>query len=248
MRAELKSFPHEQYYFRLRLGFTAFVVLGLFGILAMRFSYLQIKQYAHYQTLAENNRISLVPVVANRGLILDKNGVVLAHNFFVYTLEITPSKVDDLEATIAEVAKLVEISKLDRKRFNKLQSESRNFESIPIRTHLNEVEAASFAVNHYRFPGVEIKSRLFRHYPLGKLGAHMIGYIGRINDNDMVNLEICPITKGLTMWGKVVLSSFMSTNYMALRASNKLKLMQMDAQFGWYLALHRCLAATLLCR
>jgi penicillin-binding protein 2 len=87
------------------------------------------------------------------------------------------------------LSKLVEISKLDRKRFNKLQSESRNFESIPIRTHLNEVEAASFAVNHYRFPGVEIKSRLFRHYPLGKLGAHMIGYIGRINDNDMVNLE-----------------------------------------------------------
>jgi penicillin-binding protein 2 len=189
MRPELKNFQHEQYYFRLRLGFTAFVVLGLFGLLVFRFAYLQIKQYAHYQTLAENNRISLVPIVANRGLIMDKNGIVLAHNFFVYTLEITPSKVDNLESTIADLSKLVEISKLDRKRFNKLQSESRNFESIPIRTHLNEVEAASFAVNHYRFPGVEIKSRLFRHYPLGKLGAHMIGYIGRINDNDMVNLE-----------------------------------------------------------
>ena len=189
MRSELKNFQHEQYYFRLRLGFTAFVVLGLFGLLVFRFAYLQIKQYAHYQTLAENNRISLVPIVANRGLIMDKNGVVLAHNFFVYTLEITPSKVDNLEATIVELSKLVEISKLDRKRFNKLQSESRNFESIPIRTHLNEIEAASFAVNHYRFPGVEIKSRLFRHYPLGKLGAHMIGYIGRINDNDIVNLE-----------------------------------------------------------
>ena len=189
MRPELKNFQHEQYYFRLRLGFTAFVVLGLFGLLVFRFAYLQIKQYAHYQTLAENNRISLVPIVANRGLIMDKNGIVLAHNFFVYTLEITPSKVYNLESTIADLSKLVEISKLDRKRFNKLQSESRNFESIPIRTHLNEVEAASFAVNHYRFPGVEIKSRLFRHYPLGKLGAHMIGYIGRINDNDMVNLE-----------------------------------------------------------
>ncbi len=189
MHPELKNFQHEQYYFRLRLGFTAFVVLGLFGLLVFRFAYLQIKQYAHYQTLAENNRISLVPIVANRGLIMDKNGIVLAHNFFVYTLEITPSKVDNLESTIADLSQLVEISKLDRKRFNKLQSESRNFESIPIRTHLNEVEAASFAVNHYRFPGVEIKSRLFRHYPLGKLGAHMIGYIGRINDNDMVNLE-----------------------------------------------------------
>jgi penicillin-binding protein 2 len=189
MRAELKNFQHEQYYFKLRLGFTGFVVIALFGVLALRFSYLQIKQYKHYQTLAENNRISLVPIVPNRGLILDKNGVVLAHNFFVYTLEITPSKVDDLEKTISEVSKLVEVSSLDRKRFNKLREESRNFESVPIRTHLNEVEAASFAVNHYRFPGVEIKSRLFRHYPLGKLGAHMVGYIGRINDKDLENLE-----------------------------------------------------------
>lgn len=160
-----------------------------FGILAFRFSYLQIKQYKHYQTLAENNRISLVPIVPNRGLILDKNGVVLAHNFFVYTLEITPSKVKNLEETIAEVSKLVEVSSLDRKRFNKLREESRNFESVPIRTHLNEAEAAGFAVNHYRFPGVEIKSRLYRHYPLGKLGSHMVGYIGRINDKDLLNLE-----------------------------------------------------------
>jgi len=150
---------------------------------------LQIKQYKHYQTLAENNRISLVPIVPNRGLILDKNGVVLAHNFFVYTLEITPSKIDNIEKTISEIGKLVEVSSLDRKRFNKLREESRNFESVPIRTHLNEVEAASFAVNHYRFPGVEIKSRLFRHYPMGKLGSHMVGYIGRINDKDLDNLE-----------------------------------------------------------
>ncbi|MDZ4141839.1 MAG: penicillin-binding protein 2 [Methylotenera sp.] len=189
MRAELKNFQHEQYYFRLRLGFTALVVLVLFGTLAFRFSYLQIKQFNHYQTLAEKNRISLVPIVPNRGLILDRNGVILAHNFFVYTLEITPSKIKDIEATIAEVSKLVEVSSLDRKRFNKLREESRNFESVPIRTHLNEVEAASFAVNHYRFPGVEIKSRLYRHYPLGKLGAHIVGYIGRINDKDLLSLE-----------------------------------------------------------
>lgn len=189
MRAELKNYQHEQYLFKLRLGVAAFVVLILFGLLATRFFYLQVSQYRHYQTLAENNRISLTPVVPNRGLILDKNGVVLAHNFFVYTLEITPSKINNLEATIANISKLVEVSALDRKRFNKLRDESRNFESVPIRTHLNEVEAAKFAVNHYRFPGVEIKSRLFRHYPMGKLGSHMIGYIGRINDNDLSNLE-----------------------------------------------------------
>ncbi|NOS95818.1 MAG: penicillin-binding protein 2 [Methylotenera sp.] len=189
MGAELRNYQHEQYYFRLRLGFTALVVLSLFALLAFRFYYLQVKQYNHYQTLAENNRISLIPIAPNRGLILDKNGVVLAHNFFVYTLEITPAKTKDLEVTIAEISQFVEISPLDRKRFNKLRQESRNFESVPIRTHLNEVEAAKFAVNHYRFPGVEIKSRLFRHYPLGKLGSHMVGYIGRINDKDLVDLE-----------------------------------------------------------
>ena len=189
MRPEVKDHLYEQYHFKLRLGFTAFAVIGLFVLLAFRFFYLQIAQYAHYQTLAENNRISLVPIVANRGLIIDKNGVVLAHNFFVYTLEITPSKVKDLEATITGLSQFVEIDALDRKRFNKFRAQSRNFESLPIRTHLNELEAAKFAVNHYRFPGVEIKSRLFRHYPLGKLGSHMVGYIGRINDNDLVGLE-----------------------------------------------------------
>jgi penicillin-binding protein 2 len=189
MRPEVKDYLYEQYHFKLRLGFTAFAVIGLFVLLAFRFFYLQIAQYAHYQTLAENNRISLVPIVANRGLIIDKNGVVLAHNFFVYTLEITPSKVKDLEATIKGLSQFVEIGALDRKRFNKFRAQSRNFESLPIRTHLNELEAAKFAVNHYRFPGVEIKSRLFRHYPLGKLGSHMVGYIGRINDNDLVGLE-----------------------------------------------------------
>lgn len=189
MGAELKNHLHEQYYFKLRLGFAGLVVFCLFAVLAFRFSYLQIKQYNHYQTLAENNRISLVPIIPNRGLIVDKNGVVLAHNFFAYTLEITPAKVYNLEETIAEIGKLVEISSLDRKRFKKFREQSHNFESIPIRTHLNEVEAAKFAVNHYRFPGVEIKSRLFRHYPLGKLGSHMVGYIGRINDKDLLNLE-----------------------------------------------------------
>jgi penicillin-binding protein 2 len=122
-------------------------------------------------------------------LILDKNGVVLAHNFFAYTLEITPAKVKNVEETIADIGKLVEVSSLDRKRFKKFREQSHSFESIPIRTHLNEIEAAKFAVNHYRFPGVEIKSRLFRHYPLGKLGSHMVGYIGRINDKDLKNLE-----------------------------------------------------------
>jgi len=165
------------------------VVVICFGILASRFFYLQFKRYDYYQTLAESNRISLVPIVPNRGLILDRNGVILANNFFVYTLEITPSKLKDVEATINDLSRFVEISTADRKQFKKLRQQSHNFESVPIRTHLNEVEAAKFAVNRYRFPGVEIKSRLFRHYPQGKLGSHFLGYIGRMNDKDLDSLS-----------------------------------------------------------
>ena len=187
-RSELKNYRHEQYYFRVRLAVAAGLVLVCFGILASRFFYLQMAKYDYFQTLAENNRISLVPIVPNRGLIIDRNGVVLAHNFFVYTLEITPARVKDVEETINEIARLVEVSSADRKRFKKLRAQSHSFESVPLRTHLNEVEAAHFAVNRYRFPGVEIKSRLFRHYPQGKQGSHFIGYIGRINDKDLESL------------------------------------------------------------
>lgn len=190
MRNELKDHLHEHYYFRRRLVISGLFIFVLFGILAFRFYYLQVVQYAHYQTLAENNRISLVPLVPNRGLILDKNGIVLANNLFAYTLEITPEvKTNQLEATIAELSKVIEISPADRNRYYKLREASRYFDSIPIRIHLTEAEAASFAVNHYRFPGVEIKSRLFRQYPMGKSSAHTVGYIGRINDKDIANLE-----------------------------------------------------------
>jgi penicillin-binding protein 2 len=186
---ELKNYQHEQHDFKLRLAVLGLLVIIAFCALTIRFYFLQIKRYDYYQTLAENNRISIVPITPNRGLITDRNGVVLAHNFFVYTLEVTPSKVENLDSTIAELSKLVEISSFDLKRFNKLKDQSHNFESIPLRTHLNETEAAKFAVNRFRFPGIELKSRLFRHYPFGKMGAHMIGYIGRINDKDLTNME-----------------------------------------------------------
>lgn len=187
--SELKNYQREQYDFRIRLGVAAIIVLICFGLLAGRVFYLQVLRYDYYQTLAESNRISLVPIVPNRGLILDRNGVVLAHNFFVYTLEITPSRVENLEQSINELSTLVEVSANDRRKFKKLCEQSHSFESVPLRTHLTEAEAARFAVNRYRFRGVEIKSRLFRHYPQGTLGSHLIGYIGRINNNDLEGLE-----------------------------------------------------------
>jgi penicillin-binding protein 2 len=186
---ELKDHQRELYYFKLRLMIAAGLVLLLFFLLFLRFFYLQVLQHQHYSTLAENNRISIVPIVPNRGLILDRNGAVLAHNYSAYTLEITPSKVENLEALINQLANLVEITPKDHKRFRKLLEESKNVESLPIRTRLNDVEVARFAVNHYRFPGVEIKARLFRHYPLGKMTSHVIGYISRINDDDLEWLE-----------------------------------------------------------
>ena len=121
----------------------------------------------------------------NRGLILDRNGVILAHNYSGYTLEITPSKVADLEATIDQLAQLVDIQPKDRKRFKKLLAESHNFESLPIRNRLSDEEVARFAAQSYRFPGVEIKARLFREYPYNDETSHLIGYIGRINDSDI---------------------------------------------------------------
>ncbi|MGE5027203.1 MAG: penicillin-binding protein 2 [Betaproteobacteria bacterium] len=187
--AELKDHQKELYYFRWRLGVAAVAVMLLFTALTGRFFFLQVMQHEYFHTLAENNRISIVPVVPNRGLILDRNGVVLAHNYSAYTLEITPSKVKDLEATINGLATLVDIQPRDRKRFRKQLEESRNFESLPIRARLNDVEVARFTANRYRFPGVEIKARLFRHYPKGELASHAIGHIGRINDADLDLLE-----------------------------------------------------------
>ncbi|MFA7240641.1 MAG: penicillin-binding protein 2 [Sulfuricellaceae bacterium] len=188
-RTELKNHQQELYHFRVRLAVGALFVLLLFSLLALRFFYLQMVEHEHYQTLAENNRISIIPVAPNRGLILDRNGVILAHNYSAYTLEITPSKVADLEETINSLTEIIDIAARDRKRFKKLLEESRNFESLPIRSRLNDVEVAKFAANRYRFPGVEIKARLFRHYPKGELASHALGHIGRINDADLDLLE-----------------------------------------------------------
>ncbi|MDR2875705.1 MAG: penicillin-binding protein 2 [Methylobacillus sp.] len=187
-RFTLRNTRQEQYSFRMRLGAAAAFMLIFFGLLAARFFYLQITRYDYYHTQAENNRISLVPTPPARGLILDRNGVKLADNFFAYTLEITPSKVAKLDETISELSRLVEITPADRRRFDKLHEQSRDFERIPLRTQLTELEAARFAVERYRFPGVELYTRQFRYYPKGAVGVHIIGYIGRINDADQKNL------------------------------------------------------------
>ena len=146
-------------------------------------------QHGHYSTLAEANRISVLPIAPHRGIIVDRNGIQLAHNYSAYTLEITPSKVPDLDTTIEELASVVEISPRDRRRFRKLLEENKRFESLPIRTRLSDEEISRFAAHRYRFPGVEAKARLFRHYPQGDMFSHVVGHIGRINQKEVDQLE-----------------------------------------------------------
>jgi len=187
--AELRNLQHEIHVFRGRLLIAAIAVTCMFLVLLGRFVHLQVVEHEHYDTLAESNRIAIAPVIPNRGLILDRNGVELAHNYSAYTLEITPAKVSNLDALIDELATVVDVAPKDRKRFRKLLDESKNFESLPIRNRLTDEEVARFSVNRYRFPGVEIKARLFRQYPHKDLTAHIIGYIGRINNKDLEALE-----------------------------------------------------------
>jgi penicillin-binding protein 2 len=182
---ELKDPGRDLFFFRRRLFFAgALVIIGFCGLFA-RFFYLQVVEHAHYETLADTNRIAIVPIVPNRGVITDRNGIVLAQSYSAYTLEITPSRVKNLDETIDQLAGVIDVQPRDRKRFKKLLEESKNFESLPLRTRLSDEEVARFAVNRYRFPGVDIKARLFRHYPFGELASHVVGYIGRINDKDL---------------------------------------------------------------
>ncbi|RQZ25766.1 penicillin-binding protein 2 [Burkholderia sp. Bp9017] len=176
--------------FRLRVAAAGVFVFVCFGLLASRFFYLQLFQHGKYALQAEENRISVAPIVPNRGIITDRNGVVLAKNYSAYTLEITPSKLDDtLENTIDKLSEIIPIDARDRRRFKKLQEDSKNFESLPIRTRLTDAEVARFTAQRFRFPGVDVRARLFRQYPLGMTAAHVIGYIGRISKRDQDRID-----------------------------------------------------------
>jgi len=186
---ELRNVEADLARFRMRVLVISIVVVLCMALLVARLVVLQVVRHEDLKAQAENNRTAVVPVVPNRGLILDRNGIVLATNYSAYTLEITPSKVPALDQTLDALAQVLEITPRDRRRFKKLMEESRSFESLPVRTKLTEEEVARFAAQRYRFPGVEIKARLFRSYPFGELASHVIGYIGRINRAEKERLE-----------------------------------------------------------
>ena len=187
--AELRDTQAEIQRFQTRVVTIQLVVLVCFVLLLSRLFYLQVVRHDDLLEQAEDNRTAILPTVPPRGTIMDRNGVVLASNYSAYTLEITPAKVPDLEATIDELATLVDIQPKDRKRFKRLREESKSFDSLPIRTRLSDEEVARFSAQRYRFPGVDIKARLFRQYPYGELASHVIGYIGRINAKDKERIE-----------------------------------------------------------
>ncbi|AYM98056.1 penicillin-binding protein 2 [Acidovorax sp. 1608163] len=186
---EIRNVAADASRLRVRVLVVAAVVFFAFGLIVARLLYLQVVRHEDLAAQAESNRTAVVPIVPNRGLILDRNGVTLATNYAAYTLEITPSRAAPLDDTIDALAKVVDIHQRDRRRFKRLLEESRNFESLPIRTRLSDEEVARFAAQQYRFPGVEIKARLFRNYPLGEIGSHAIGYIGRINQNEKQRIQ-----------------------------------------------------------
>ncbi len=186
---ELKNVELELDRFRGRLWAAAAFVLFCFGLLGARLVHLQVVKHSELSTQAEANRIAVLPIVPTRGLITDRNGVVLATNFSAYTLELSPSLIADLDATIDELSTLVDITPRDRRRFKKLQDEGKSFDSMPIRTRLSDEEVARFLGQRYRFKGVELRARLFRHYPMGEIGSHLVGYIGRINPKEKEAME-----------------------------------------------------------
>ena len=186
---ELRNVEADLSRCRARVLVATLVVLVCFFLVASRLVYLQLVRHEDLLEQAENNRTAIVPVLPNRGLILDRNGIVLASNYSAYTLEVTPSRINNLEQTIEDLSQVLDITPRDRRRFKKLLEESKSFESLPLRTRLSDEEVAKFAAQRFRFPGVEIKARLFRNYPYGELASHVVGYIGRINPSEKEKLD-----------------------------------------------------------
>ena len=181
---ELRNIAVDLSRFRARVLVVTLLMFTCFVLLLARLVYLQVVRHEDLNEQAENNRTTIVPMVPNRGLILDRNGIVLATNYSGYTLEITPSRLDNLEQTIDDLAIVLDITPRDRRRFKKMMEETKGVESLPIRTRMSDEEVARFVAQRYRFSGVDIKARLFRSYPWGELASHVIGYIGRINQTE----------------------------------------------------------------
>ncbi len=188
-KTPLKDYHRESETFNNRvIVATSLIFIAALAIVA-RLIYLQVINHQHYTTLSQENRVTLVPIAPPRGIIFDRNGVVLAQNAPSFSLEITPDEAGDVDAMLKELGELIALNERDIKRFRKEAQQKRRFEAIPLRFNLTEEEMARFAVNRYRFPGAEVVTRMTRNYPLGELAVHAIGYVGRINEKELKKLD-----------------------------------------------------------
>lgn len=180
----------DLYSFQDRVQVAVIFVTICFLILLARLVWLQVISHNKYSTLAENNRIAIVPAPANRGLLIDRNGIVIGRNYSALTLDVNVSEIEgSVDRLIDELSEIILISPRDRRNFKRALEDARNMGTFPLRSMLNDVETARFMANRYRFPGVEIRSRNFREYPYNELGSHLIGYIGRVSQKDKERMQ-----------------------------------------------------------
>lgn len=188
-RLTLKDKNQEKQLFQRRLLIATLLMLLLAFSLVCRLVYLQIVQHDLYTTLSQKNQLTLLPIPPNRGLIYDRNGVLIAQNIPVFSLEIIPDKVKNLKETIAQLQQIIPISSDDLKAFYKQLRQHRQFDTVPLKLKLDENELARFYVNQYRFPGVVVRAQMIRYYPLGENMVDVLGYVGRINEQDLNNID-----------------------------------------------------------
>ena len=185
----IKDQFRESRLFNARLMMVGAVVVTLILALFLRLAYLQLFAHRHFETLSQANRVKPIPIQPPRGLIFDRHGVVLAQNYPVYTLEIVPEQVDDMDSLLEELKQVVNLNDADLKNFRKQLRERPRFESLLLRSHLTEEEAARLAVRRTYFSGVELEARLQRHYPHAGMGVHFLGYVARINEQELERID-----------------------------------------------------------
>ncbi len=215
---DIKDHIRESRNFNNRSVAALVLVMSLVLVIFGRLIYLQVMSYEHYTTQAQNNRVKIIPVAPNRGLIYDRNGVILAQNQTSFTLEIISEKVDDLEAVLVELRSIIAISDADIERFHRDLKRQRRFDSVPLRYWLTDEEVAKFSVARYRFSGVTIKARLVRHYTYGQLTTHVLGYVARINEKEQKRVDE---------------SNYSATNYIGKTGVEKYYETQLHGQVGY---------------
>lgn len=184
-----KDHQRESRLFSSRVIASAVILTLMISLLIAHMFRLQVLEHEKYRTDSRENRVKLRPLAPTRGLIYDRNGVLLADNRLTFSLEITPYQVKNLEETIARISKIVAISDKDRQRFNRLRRQYRRFDSVPIRINLSDEELARFAIDSHLFQGVDINAFPVREYPLKELTSHVVGYVARISERDMMSLS-----------------------------------------------------------